>query len=217
MLTDTQIKELSKRMSIPLAGVYFKDELPNKIKPNMTYIINLEDSVDNEGNENEGTHWTMAQMQELPNGDKAPIYFDPYGKPPPERVKKVFCEASGFKSLPYTEKDIQSLMNNACGWYCLALAHYINAYPGRDGKIYNDVNEFMECFDDLNKSVDFKKNEFILKHFFQSADPAKRKAIDVIKPVSSISSEDEPGGINAFERHGHTPLEVAIKYMNEKN
>jgi hypothetical protein len=62
-------------------------------------------------------------------------------------------------------------------------------------------------FDDLNKSVDFKKNEYILKHFFRSADPALRKEIDVIKPVDSITSEDTKGGIDGFR------VPVDIKYV----
>jgi hypothetical protein len=57
----------------------------------------------------------------------------------------------------------------------------------------------MDFFDDLNVEVDFKKNEFILKQFFQSADPALRKQIDVIKPIDSISKESEKGGIDMFK------------------
>lgn len=214
-LTDLQIKELAKRLRVPLAGVFFKDELPKKIKVNETYIINLENSIDENGNENDGTHWTMAQITEYPNGKKESIYFDPYGQPPPENVKKVFTKSSNMLSIPYTEKDIQSLMNNACGFFCLALAHWINAYPMRTGNLYTDVDDFMELFDDLNKSVDFKKNEFILRHFFRSDDPSLRKEIDVIKPISSISSEDEKGGLNAFNGSGDMPLEVAFKYINQ--
>ena len=30
MLTDTQLEELSRKMEFPLAGVFFKDELPKK-------------------------------------------------------------------------------------------------------------------------------------------------------------------------------------------
>lgn len=36
-------------------------------------------------------------------------------------------------------------------------------------------------FDDLEKNVDFKKNEYVLKHFFMSKDPAMRKSVDVIE------------------------------------
>ena len=39
-------------------------------------------------------------------------------------------------------------------------------------------------FDDLNHSVDFKKNEYVLKHFFRSSDPDKRNAIDIdLEPI----------------------------------
>jgi hypothetical protein len=63
----------------------------------------------------------------------------------------------------------------------------------------------MEMFDDLNKSIDFKKNEYILKHFFRSEDPSLRKEIDV------ITSEDEKGGIDAFKNHNK--IEVDTKMM----
>ena len=34
-------------------------------------------------------------------------------------------------------------------------------------------------FDDLREKDDFKKNEFMLKHFFRSADPKKRIDIKI--------------------------------------
>jgi hypothetical protein len=212
-LTDLQIKELAKRMSIPLEGVYFKNELPKTLKYNKSYIINLEDSIDEFGNENDGTHWTFAQVNKSPNGKITSIYFDPYGQPPPNNVKESIMKASNMKSVPYSEKDIQSLMNNACGFYCLALGHFINASQFRVGDLYKDYDEFLEMFDDLNKSIDFKKNEFILKHFFRSSNPDLREPIDVIKPVSSISSEDEKGGKDAFlnvPNHDKIPVEFNI-------
>jgi len=198
MLTDTQIEELAKRMSVPLEGCYFKDELPKIIKPNRTYIINIQDSEDDNGNQNEGTHWTMLQVQETPNGTVKPIYFDPYGQPPPEQCKKS-VQKTFKKHLPHTTKDIQSLMNNACGFYCLALAHFINAFRERTGDIYKDVDDFIDLFDDLNHSIDWKKNEHILKMFFQSEDPARRnKGKNVYEythdDYDRILNEDAPGG-----------------------
>jgi len=94
-------------------------------------------------------------------------------------------------------------MNNACGYYCLALGHFINASKYRTGMLYDDVNSFMEMFDDLNTSCDFKKNEYILKHFFRSEDPSLRTEIDV------ITSKDEKGGIDAFR----VPCDV--KYVDK--
>lgn len=187
MLTDGQLKELSVKMEFPLVGVFFKDELPRILQYNTGYIINLDNSVDEEGNQNEGTHWTTLQVNKYPNGQIEPIFFDPYGAEPSESIKKFVKDNCG-KYLPYTNKDIQSLMNNACGWYVCAFLHYINSWSHRSKDLYEDVNTFMSYFDDLNESIDWKKNEYILSHFFQSKDPTKRKEIDVLK---SIKSEDE--------------------------
>ena len=206
-LTDTQITDLCKRMRIPLGGVYFKDELPSKLDFDKSYFINMEDSVDVEGNVNDGSHWCFAQLRKYPNDKLESIYFDPYGQPPAENVKKILKDSTGHNGVPFTEKDVQSLMNNACGFYCLAMAHYINASGYRSNNLYTDVDDFMDMFDDLNKSCDFKKNEFILKHFFRSEDPKLRREIDVIKPIESISSEDEKGGKDAFK------MEVEVKMM----
>lgn len=213
MLTDTQIEDLAKRMQVPLGGVYFKDELPKQLKFNKVYIINLQDSVTDDGDENSGTHWTMGYIRETPNGTKQPIFFDPYGAPPSENVKKIMKDSCN-KDVPYTTKDIQSLMNNACGFYCLGLAHFICASKYRTNDLYRDVDDFMDMFDDLNTSVDWKKNEYILKHFFQAEDPSKRKPIDVLSQTHDdyerILKEDEKGGIDMMK------LPVGINYMDKK-
>jgi hypothetical protein len=199
MLTDTQIVDLAKRMNIPLGGVEFKDLLPSKLTCNKVYIVNLEDSEKDNGDENNGTHWTLAYIKETPKGQLEPIYFDPYGCPPPEVLKKNI-EKQTNKKCPYTTKDIQSLMNNACGFYCLAMGHFITASKYRTNNLYEDVDTFMDMFDDLNKSIDWKKNEYILKMFFQSEDPTQRKPIDVHSQThdyyNRILSEDEKGGID---------------------
>jgi hypothetical protein len=190
MLTDTQIKDLSKKMNFQLEGVYFKDELPRQLKYNTSYVINLDNSIDDEGNENEGSHWTCLQVNKYPDGKVEPIFFDPYGAPPSESIKR-FVKDNCAKSLPYTTKDIQSLMNNACGFYVCAFLHYINSWEHRCKDLYNDVDMFMNYFDDLNTSIDWKKNEYILKMFFQSSDPNKRTEIDVLS--NKIMDEDEKG------------------------
>ncbi len=182
-LTDVALRELCKRMEIPLADICFKDELPNKLEFNKAYIINLEDEYDEDGKKNGGTHWVCLQINKYPNGKTEGIYFDPYGVGKPSDVKKAVERTIG-KNIPETTKDIQSLMNNACGWFCCALLHFINSSKYRSKDLYQDVSTFLDMFDDLNESVDFKKNEYILKHFFRSSDPKKRNAIDIdLEPI----------------------------------
>ena len=47
----------------------------------------------------------------------------------------------------------------------------------------DDTNQFLEYFNDLNKCTDYKKNEFVLKHFFLSKDPSLRKKVEVDNPI----------------------------------
>lgn len=177
MLSDSQLMELGKRMNVPMEGVYFKDELP-PLKTNKSYIINLQDSETEDGVQNGGTHWVYLEVREYPNGKIEPFYFDPFGAPPPEIVKKK-VRGKYKKELPHNVKDVQSLMNEACGYYCLAIGHYLNAFKHRTGNIYLDADAFIDMFDDLNKSIDWKKNEYILKQFFMEEDPKKRMSDDV--------------------------------------
>jgi hypothetical protein len=210
MLTDIQLKVLSKKMGFSLEEVVFKDELPKKVKCNMGYIINLEDEFDDEGHKNTGTHWTALYIKHFKhNGIDTyePIYFDPYGVPPSEWIKKC-VETTCGKKLPYTTKDIQSLMNNSCGWYCCAFLHFINVFAYRSKDLYEDVNGFMDLFDDLNTSIDFKKNEYILKMFFQSNDASKRKDIDVLPNPDTINGEDVGNGVDLLK------IPVGVNIMN---
>lgn len=191
-LTDSQLRILAKKMKFPLAGVLFKDELPDKLEYNKGYIINLDDEFDEEGKRNDGSHWTCLQINKYPNGVKEGIYFDPYGQPPPQDVEKAAEKALDGKKIPYNSKDIQSLMNNACGWYVSAFLYFINSFYGRSKNLYEDVGGFLSCFDDLNKSVDWKKNEYILKHFFRAEAKEKRIPID----VETISTDSTKGGMD---------------------
>jgi len=192
MLTDQDIFSLAKKMDIPLVFCDFKDQLKKtKLQYNKSYIINMEDAFSKDGKRNQGSHYCCFQVNKHPNGEKEGFYFDSYGMPQPKIVNK-FCKMD----LPSNDKDIQSLMNSACGWYCLALLHYINASQHRTAHLWTDLKNFIDMFDDLEKSNDHLKNEWILKHFFRSADPSKRTPVEVgttpnTNPNNIINQDDD--------------------------
>ncbi len=196
MLTDKQLEDLCLKMNVPLEDIIFKDHSPTTFKFNKSYIINLEDEYDEGGALNSGSHWTCLQVNKYPNGKIQGLYFDSFGIPPPTEILETYKRTTGKSHMPHNTKDIQSLMSNACGWYCCAFLHFINNFSHRTKDLYDDTENFLDFFDDLNKSADFKKNEFILKHFFQPKDPKLRKEIEVIGDLDSIESGDNDNRIN---------------------
>jgi hypothetical protein len=167
MLTNIQVKNLASRMGIQLEGVFFKSELKDmKLKHNFAYIINLEDEFDENGEPNDGSHYTCFQYNKYPKEGCRDeyAYFDSYGVAPPEEVLK-FC---GVKEMPYNLIDVQSLMADCCGFFCLAFLYYINVFQGRTMDFYRDCEHFTSLFYDLNKTTNWKENEMVLKMFFRN-------------------------------------------------
>ncbi len=75
-LTNTQLMDLSKRMRVPLHGVYFKSELIGmKVKHNVCYIINIQDELDENGRKNDGSHYTCFQSNKNVNGKVENIFL----------------------------------------------------------------------------------------------------------------------------------------------
>jgi hypothetical protein len=86
-------------------------------------------------------------------------------------------------------------MNSTCGWYCLAFLYFVNAWQGRLRDLYTDASAFTDMFEDLNKSCDHLKNEFILKYFLRfSADPEKRTPVEQLKGIS-VKQQSNPESI----------------------
>jgi hypothetical protein len=183
MLTDVQLVSMAERMHIPLEGVYFKDDLP-KLKYNRAYIVNMMDEFSEEGVPNPGSHWVAFQIEKSGN-DIRPMYVDSFGVGPPTEVSDAVHKFCG-KKLPYSSKNLQSLMSSACGFFSLGWLHFINASNMRRGHIYTDTEGFLDMFVDLNESTDFKRNEFILKHFFRSDNPAERLPITLTDTITAF-------------------------------
>ena len=85
-------------------GCFVKNNIPDRLK-NGFYIINL----------NGQSHWTAL----CKDGTKY-FYFDSYGFVPPVEVENKLNE------YQYNDKQIQTLNQTSCGFYCVAWCRYLD-------------------------------------------------------------------------------------------
>ena len=199
MLNNFQIIKLCGKMKIPLEGVYYKDEIDlSDLKIGRSYVINLENEYDDDGSRNGGSHWVCFHIGKH-MGEVCVMYFDSYGVSPPENLKKIIKAKYG-KKINYLTKNVQSLMSDACGWFVLAYLHFISAFYNRTGDLFSDSAIFLDLFEDLDLSVDWKRNEHMLKLFFVEKTNKKNgldkmfdtsKADDINKSSEKITIEPE--------------------------
>ncbi len=178
-LTDVQLTELAKRMKFNLNGIYFADEIKCEDLRIGNYIINTSPQYDASGNQNPGTHWCVLIVTKR-DGKVWIQYMDPYGQPPSENLKKI-VEKRYKRKINYTTKDIQSLMDSVCGWYCSAYLHFIYNFPNRTKDILYDTAIWLDFFNDLAIETDYKKNIFVLKLFYQEQGKAFKGLEDIFK------------------------------------
>ena len=178
-LSNVQLTELAKRMKFNLNGIYFADEIKcEDLRPG-NYIINTSPQFDASGNQNLGTHWVCMIVTKR-DGKIWIQYTDPFGVAPPENLKKI-VDRKYRRRINYTTKDIQSLMSSACGWFCCSYLHFIYNFPNRTKDILYDTAIWLDFFNDLAETSDYKKNEFILKLFFQEKGKKFKGLEDVFK------------------------------------
>jgi len=175
---------MATKMRVPLEAVCFKDKLP-PLKYNRAYVVNMMDELSEEGVDNPGSHWVAFQIEKQGSGEARPMYVDSFGMGPPTEVSDAvhkFC----CKKLAWSSKNLQSLQADSCGFYALAWLHFVNASQYRRGHIYTDTEGFLDMFVDLNFDHDFKRNEFILKHFFRSDNPAERLPVTLTDTITAF-------------------------------
>jgi len=114
-LSNIQLEQIASDYRIPLVTISFKDDLKN-IKP-FHYggvIVNLQDSKDSLGKQNQGTHYTCFFIDNRKNKKQA-IYFDPLGFIPPLEVQNYLQKYIPYR---YNIQMIQPPTNDDCGWFC---------------------------------------------------------------------------------------------------
>ena len=90
------------------AGVFPIDLLPDVLKPQQVYILNLDTSKE------KGSHWVCLQTIGAP---EIITYFDSFGSPPPlEIIPKLLRNG---KTIVYSDIAVQSILSQYCGYHCL--------------------------------------------------------------------------------------------------
>jgi hypothetical protein len=167
MLSNFDIDDLVVKMGIKnFKGCYYKD-LIKKIEPNSSYIINLNSEYDENDKRNGGSHWVALVIDD----NKKSIYFDPYGVDMPLEIKNLL-KSNQYK-IYHTSKNIQSLMSNLCGFFCLGFIYFLTVSKQRTKDLLNDASIYIDLFEDLDKVDDVYKNEFILSLFFTDRESKK--------------------------------------------
>lgn len=167
MISNFDIERICKKLDLPLVGVFSKDKLPTERKIG-SYYINLQNH-----NDGDGTHWVLAKIYcdderkneetiAVLNGKRVyrcgAIYFDPFGLDMPKEVER-FLEP--FKPIPFSNRHIQNIRSEVCGWYCIACDYALE--DKQNGETYlEDFEKFIALW-----SEEPSKNLKILKAFFK--------------------------------------------------
>jgi len=136
MLSNFDIIDISKVIKLNInPHIVMKDQLRLLPPKEGNYIINLQSSF--EGN---GSHWVSLVLNKRFN-----IYFDSFGELPPTEIID-FSKRCNESKLYYSDKHIQPLRSEFCGWYCLMFLKYIQTNG------LNSYQNFIDLFEDFDKS-----------------------------------------------------------------
>jgi hypothetical protein len=155
MLTNFELEDIANHYGLNLNAIVMKDELKNYQPRNGNYIINLQSS--SQGN---GSHWIALFVQ-----DKNCFYCDSFGVICPTEIT-AFCKRIPKSRLGFSEKQIQFIESETCGFYALGLLIHINQSKNKD--IYKSASDFINIF-----SYDTKYNNTILKKYFRALPESK--------------------------------------------
>ena len=147
LLSDVDIRVLSKKFNINLIDVCFKSALDNMKIISGSYVINMD------SDDNQGSHWIALYVH-----GKIAIYYDSFGEETPIPIVN-FCKR-GKVRLIMNYQLVQYIDGTECGWYCLAFLHWMTKYK-IPSQYY--LNMFNKQFD-----LDTKKNKLVLQKYIKS-------------------------------------------------
>lgn len=127
--SNYELADAAGRNDIPLVGIFFKNRLPDHVAPG-GYIFNLADDGE------PGTHWTGAWVE-----GKRVAYYDPFGFPAPENIKKFFRGVD--RSMLWSDIQVQNVETAICGYYVLLFLWHM---AHRRGSIHDKFQQFQRLW-----------------------------------------------------------------------
>lgn len=146
-LSNIDLEEAAKKYNIPLAGVFSKDLLPSKLQKGFGYIVNLENSVDSNGNQLPGTHWVSVFCSPTMG-----FYFDAFGFPAPIQIENSLKNTYHGKPYYMNSTEIQSIRTSICGYYCIYFIWYMDRHKRTILDPKRRFKKFVDEFNDQNPS-----------------------------------------------------------------
>ena len=128
--SNVELLDAAIRNDIPLVAIAYKDRLPDYVSPG-GYIFNLADHDDGAG-----THWTGAWVE-----GKQAVYFDPFGFPAPENVKRFFRTID--RQMEWSDVHVQNIQTAICGYYVL---YFLWHMAHRCGSIHDKFKQFKKMW-----------------------------------------------------------------------
>lgn len=163
MLSNFDIQRITRKLELPIVGVFSKDELIGQKRKIGSYYVNMENST-----EGEGTHWVLAKIYDDDSRDDekdkkdthkvGALYFDPFGLDMPKEIENFL---SPFKPIPFNNRQIQSIRSTQCGWYCIS-CDYALEHKSHSDTYLEDFEKYIALW-----SEEPSKNLTLLKSFFK--------------------------------------------------
>jgi hypothetical protein len=114
LLSNIDLKWLSKLFQIPLISVLSKDLFQRSTPKLGSYIVNLDNST------GIGSHWTAFIITK-----HLTLYFDSFGAPIPEPILQFIKRYNKHSRILYSIDQIQHKSSIYCGYYCIWWLYFI--------------------------------------------------------------------------------------------
>jgi hypothetical protein len=154
MLTNVEIENVCRSSKIKLNGCYLRDQLHGKIPKNGLTMINLDTTLDGNGDGVLGSHWVCVISDE-----RSCLAYDSFGAPACPEAEAFIRRRyrSGYGTNGYICQDIKA---DTCGWWCIVLAFFLQRKRAEVKKfgLLVTAEQFVSLFGDSTQ-----RNEQILR------------------------------------------------------